>query len=248
MWPVVADFNQAFMRCSWAAMHFDRLQLEMADYLEGGAVSIEPTVDAEGNKQFTARVALEPPLELAFRTSDVIHHLRASLDHAVWALHPNGTKKTQFPVASSEEQWHNVQSQVAGLSGDVIDAIRQLQPFVEGGLGVNLVQLNDLATWDRHRAAQILVGIALSAGFGGFDLPADVPVPLIKLGPIEDGFAVGYWEKSGFWAENELPIVTFDIDLQFGPSTPAAGRPVRVALAGFQQVVEDALLRLSQVE
>jgi hypothetical protein len=241
----LADLSQAFRRLDWAGEHLDRLQLEMSEYLESGVVGIDTAVDEDGNEQFTARVEAQPPIELALRAADVVHHFRAALDNAVWALHPHGTKRTQFPVASTQEGWANVQAQIQGLSDEVINVLLAAQPFVDGGLGANLVQLNELAAWDRHRTPQILVGSALSAGFGGFGLPADVPTPLIRLGLIENGYVVGYFAKAGYWAEYPLPEVSFDIFLQFGPETPAAGRPVLVALAGFQQTALDALQRLN---
>ena len=177
----------------------------MTQYLESGFVCVDTSVDYDGNQQVTARVEVQPPIELALRAADVVHRFRAALDNALWALHPHGTKRTQFPVASTQQDWANIQAQFRGLPAEVIQVLLAAQPSVQGGLGSNLVQLNDLAAWDRHRTPQILVGSALGAGFGGFDLPADVPTPLVRLGSIENGYAVGYFAKTGYLAEHQLP-------------------------------------------
>ncbi len=241
----MADFGGVHRRTSWAEYHFQCLEKEATAYLESGAIHIDTEIQDNGSRLYRAHLPEPPPVELALRAADVIHHLRAALDNAVWELHPAGTRRTQFPVASSEQDWNNVQSQVAGLTDEVIATIRNLQPFVQGGLGQDLVQLNDLAARDRHRFPQVLFGATLAAGLAAWDLPHDAPMPNIELSTLEHGTVVGTWPKAGYWADKEFPAVTFDIHLQFGPDTPAPARIVRVALAAYQGVVDRAIGELA---
>ncbi len=235
-------FDDVLTRVGWAEHLFQRLEQETAAYIQNGGVSVDTEVQLDGGHVYRARIPAPPPVELALRTADVLHHLRAALDNAVWTLHPNPSRRTQFPVASTEEQWANVQPQIAGLSDELTSAIRDLQPLAEHGLGQDLVQLNNLAAWDRHRFPQLLVGATFAAGFAVTgDLPHDLPLPQIVHAVLEDNAVVGTWPREGYWADHDLPIVDFDIDLQFGPDTPAIGRPVRVALAAYQAVVDRAL-------
>lgn len=99
-----------------------------------------------------------PPLNFAVRTGEIVNHLRASLDHLIWALvlkrHKSPTFKVQFPVCLTAAKYEKAIEGgiIKGVSGSAQAIIERLQPYhatkpAEDALAI----LHDLNNIDKHK-------------------------------------------------------------------------------------------------
>lgn len=101
----------------------------------------------------------EERIELGVRASEMIHHLRASLDHfafvSAWKQHGEPRKGTGFPICSGLDDWQDgrVRRQIRLMTPDAKAAVEAIQPFK----GVEWSRkLRDLSNMDKHRQAIVL--------------------------------------------------------------------------------------------
>jgi hypothetical protein len=141
---------------------------------------------------------LEPiPVEFALITGDVLHNLRAALDHTVYQLAcaQLGEPTTEpyrwaaFPVAESEEKYkaHSKQS-IGRLTGATVAAIDSLKPYRGGN--IPLWRLSALDNIDKHRLV-LTVASALTEADVGQSIPQFIPGlrtwPAEPICPLELG-------------------------------------------------------------
>lgn len=94
-------------------------------------------------------------------TGDVIHNLRAALDHSVFALavhnqlkpRPQNEHLLAFPIANSAGEWKDSARRIQGISEAAVIALRNAQPYVTGSK--NLARLARLSNEDKHRNVTI---------------------------------------------------------------------------------------------
>jgi hypothetical protein len=112
------------------------------------------------------------PLRFSVLAGEIIHHLRSSLDHLVWALvlqrHATPTFKVQFPLYTIEKEFKAAKKGgiIKGISGSAQAIIERIQPYREGSFGRSpsdhpLRILHDLNIADKHT----LLAVAVSAAF-----------------------------------------------------------------------------------
>lgn len=98
------------------------------------------------------------PDDCKILTGEIVNHLRSSLDYMVGMLveMDSGKKgnKTQFPIASTEQDFKGCFNFIRGLNDSHIAAIEQLQPFKGCSWTKNLAYLNNK---DKHNEL-IIVG------------------------------------------------------------------------------------------
>ncbi|QEY31523.1 hypothetical protein EVJ50_03915 [Synechococcus sp. RSCCF101] len=95
--------------------------------------------------------------QIAVIAGDVVHNLRAALDHAYWkctqahARSDKERKRIQFPIFSSEQA---LKSYLPGLPARVsqafANALTTLKPYREGG-SIHLCSIHDLDIKDKHK-------------------------------------------------------------------------------------------------
>ena len=98
-----------------------------------------------------------PPLRFAVLTGEVAHHLRASLDHLVWALasqKQQPTNRVQFPVCETTEKFELAirNGALLGVGRRAVEKIKALQPFNEPTpREAAIYVLHQLDVTDKHR-------------------------------------------------------------------------------------------------
>ena len=99
----------------------------------------------------------------SFLGSEIVHHLRSSLDHlvyhAAWRDSGNVQKRTQFPVYRKQDDWRkNVARDLKGVSPQHVSLIEAVQPMN----GVTWTgHLADMSNADKHRIG-VDIGISTS--------------------------------------------------------------------------------------
>ncbi len=125
---------------------------EVSSYmLETNTLTGERATYAKENNEFVSQAAII--------IGDVIHNLRASLDHAYWEAtneyaKSEGEKKSiQFPITSTEEAFNK--SIIPGLPARVserfVTNLRSLKPWRKNGGNHSLCAIHDLDVSDKHK-------------------------------------------------------------------------------------------------
>ena len=88
---------------------------------------------------------------------EALYHLRTSLEylayHLVWLDKGEPHRQSQFPIVSKAADWRPAARRIPGLTGEHLDAIRNLQPF----MGTTWTKdLAELSNEDKHRSALVL--------------------------------------------------------------------------------------------
>jgi hypothetical protein len=150
-------------RLLWAARRLSELRKAADDYLTTAFKVREDLVAATAVARLT--ISDLPPSELGSMAGDVIHNLRACLDNLIWEITPTAarSRRTAFPIRSTEAGFASaVTENLSGLPAAVVDAARNVQPFVPerlGGLANNggelLKLLDDFWNDDKHRVPTV---------------------------------------------------------------------------------------------
>lgn len=111
-----------------------------------------------GERATFAKKNVEVANEAAIIIGDILHNLRAAIDHAYWnctekhAKSDGERKNIQFPITSTEEALRD--SVLPGLpsrvSDDFSNALASLKPYREGGNQL-LCAIHDLDVLDKHK-------------------------------------------------------------------------------------------------
>jgi hypothetical protein len=107
------------------------------------------------------------PLRFAVMVGDVIHNLRSSLDHTLYALViKNGgipTNQTQFPICTTVEKFEQACSRgrIKGVSALAEKIIRLAQPYNSATPDDTFIAaLDDLSVLDKHRLPIVIASAA----------------------------------------------------------------------------------------
>ncbi|MDC6130521.1 hypothetical protein [Burkholderia gladioli] len=111
----------------------------------------------KGERWTRARENLEVSARVSAVAGDVIHNLRAALDHAFWTVvspHVEETRKksVQFPYARNESGWER-ELETRGairVGGAFCDYVRKLNVY-PGGDSDNLVLVHEVDIEDKHK-------------------------------------------------------------------------------------------------
>lgn len=187
-----------------ASTLMDQLRDIEKSYFESNAVDFVDYVDTSaGQKVFTWRVLVDPPLEIETIFKDAVSNLRDALDHAVHAassmIAERETRRTAFPFADTQE---GVRVRLRSRSlRDVPEAIwttlERQRPY-KGGNEL-LYGLNELRNPSTHRK---IVPMATRVG------SASIGVRELRLGPGSTLLPDTGWNASK--KEVELARVSLD--------------------------------------
>jgi hypothetical protein len=91
----------------------------------------------DNSTEHTYRVLTpEPPPGLAVRAGEIVHHLRSSLDHLIWALvlerHQSPDFRVQFPICTDVTEYKKALRGhiIKGVSGSAQALIKRAQPYM----------------------------------------------------------------------------------------------------------------------
>lgn len=112
-----------------------------------------------GMSTLMMRVA-DLPAESSLVVSDIVHHLRSSLDNLLFILlrgdelSPRDQRKIQFPIANAQADFPaNIdKGRLFGAAPALVAAVRSVQPFVStNDVSRRLALLDDVSRFDKHR-------------------------------------------------------------------------------------------------
>jgi hypothetical protein len=173
-----------------AKQHISNLKIANDAFLDTEPYAFTTQINAQtGEQEFhAARDFQVAPDEIALIVGDVVHNLRAALDHLAFQLWLNSPLRTgsgrhvYYPIAESADKYKaEHMRKVKGMTDDAIHAIGATEPY-QGGKGDALWVINELDIADKHRTL----------------LVSDVRVSGFKLYPTKSFFQDDDWVRSLF--------------------------------------------------
>jgi len=159
----VPDLRPIRARLVWAKGHAARVK-SLVEEWAATALVVDVQYDDE-RKVYVhqARVAVDPPVDIALAVGDVLHQSRATLENLVGVLRGSATSTSGYPIAGTAKAFETqAATKLEGVPQWAVDVIARLQPFATEGwswVGDALLKLHDMAIIDRHRALVIHAGI-----------------------------------------------------------------------------------------
>lgn len=189
--------------------HSARLKLERAkslvddllaisrQYVDGDPIRVEISDNVTARRrEWRATLVTPLPPTIALVTGDVIHNLRASLDHLagelVRAAGGTPTRRTEFPISLRDEQHFRsiLGTKLPHLTTEAESILNSLQPW-EGGNSA-LVQLHKLDVIDKHRLVLAAAVANTSLALDTLGLMAAAGVDVAKWQEQADDLRVYY--------------------------------------------------------
>ena len=180
-----------------AKTRLSQLKLEIEEYVSSPEVRERIKVeffDEEKRVNITLESADYPHefVEWSVTIGEIVHNLRSALDHLVWQLvGDNGSQPSEanmFPIVSlaAREGWEKIsKNKLKGVSDEMKERIRRIQPFAVPGARYDvtaLSKLHHLSNVDKHRRSlQLTRSIAGLRGDRNSD--ADDPYQKLKNDP-----------------------------------------------------------------
>jgi hypothetical protein len=174
------------------------------------------------------------PLRISVLTGEIIHHLRSTFDHLVWAasnkegLSSTKLKRITFPVCATPDKFKEAvkNGQLSGTSESLKEFVESLQPYKSDDSRNSIIQiLHDLDVIEKHK---LLILVTHAVRMGGNlkligELTSDVeiivasdpshPIPFFRA--IEDDVEV-HWVEYQTTTEPQWSILNdFTIQVTF---------------------------------
>ncbi|MBI2984948.1 MAG: hypothetical protein HYY50_04995 [Candidatus Kerfeldbacteria bacterium] len=159
------DLSRQFARNLWANKRRKELEATISYFFEKKPIELVGEIATDRlSWQLQLRLKEQPPLDdWGFMFSEVVHHLRASLDNAVFAIAVGLKSLTEkekrdltFPIVEDKGNWPLAQKRISCLPSEYVSAIELLQPFNHPNRNDKntidaLSLLRDLNDLDKHR-------------------------------------------------------------------------------------------------
>ena len=260
---MTADLTDVDARLEWANEHIAQLESRYPAFRERNPheIIVKPNPDQAADHygmflKINEPAATEVIREVALRTGDVVHSLRASLDYLAYAVVPNPGPDTAFPVwrshkhpvPTSAQYKACVLGKVKGAPHDFVKECLGLEPYF-GGAHEAIRVLDYLDIVDKHR---LVIGAfasheSVSLDFGRFmrSQPGFRPdIPEMRIGlvpaerfPLDDGDVLFSAPLDHI---NEMDAKP-QIEIALSEPKPFAGRSVVPALTELSQFVSDLI-------
>lgn len=209
-----------------AKEHYIEMREGINQYLSSKPYHVDIEKDDSGRAVYRLRVDTPPPPRLSAMAGDVVHNLRAALDHLAWALvEANGgtpSRGTEYPIASSKKDLPALaKGRLKGASNRSLQLTRRFKPYKGGTEG--FWQLHQLDIRDKHRLLFTLVAsnesvvlnmsesmrkLAREAGHDYADSIPDMPIGIRPADPcVRDG------EPLFVGSEDEAPELVEKFDM-----------------------------------
>jgi hypothetical protein len=266
---VTVDFTDIEARLKWADEQINQLIGRFPAFRERKPheIVVKPN-PGQAPDHFAQCLQINEPAasevigEVALRTGDVIHSLRAALDYLAYLVVPNPTVNTAFPVWRSDKhpiptpaQYKGcVLGKVKGAPPGFIKLCLGIQPYF-GGTHEAIRVLDYLDIVDKHRmvieafAAYKSVNLDFAGMMRGWEhVPADLPELRLGLVPAEqfpltDGYVLFSAPLDMIKKMDAQP----QIEIALGEPKPFAGRSVVPALTELAQFVRDLIDQFRRV-
>lgn len=140
------------------------IETETQSWARDNARELQYRRTADGLHEWYVDPPAQPPLSMSIDCGLTFYLLRSCFDYAAWQfIELSGGKPsraTAFPIVSDEARWTTArQNMLPGVDAQVLQVIREMQPFVRGGeMDAHALKfIDDFAQVERHR---YLVGTA----------------------------------------------------------------------------------------
>jgi hypothetical protein len=161
-------FYSAGLRISRAQEHLETLEAQVSSFFAEKPYTHIVEADPNGTHEIhKIRVTKPFPFRWRILATEIIEHLRAALDHAVWttAYLSTGNPNVEFAAFPFSNNSANFENRMRGLCKDVPSEIQALlktfEPYKEGN--DLLYMLNDMCNLSKH-ALIAFVGCATASG------------------------------------------------------------------------------------
>jgi len=148
----------------------DALELEVANFLSKDPPPVRlETKHINGGLEyaFIAYGEPNPPLRISVIAGEIVHHMRSSLDHLIYALViRNGVSPTfqhQFPICSTEKDFRQAgeRCQIKGVGANARRLIRSVQPFTTPTPDDTILYVvSQYDNADKHRLLVVVTAVA----------------------------------------------------------------------------------------
>lgn len=143
-----------------AREHFSQLLAATEQYFETDPFHVDIEEDDRGRTVYRLHVETPPPPRLSAVAGDILHNLRAGLDHLAYALvEANGGspgRHTEFPIARNAADFSSLlNGRLKGASRRAKALTKRFKPYQGGTEG--FWELHQLDIRDKHRLLITLV-------------------------------------------------------------------------------------------
>jgi hypothetical protein len=161
-------FYSARLRMERAREHLETLGSQISSFFSEKPYTHTVEADPNGTHEIhKIRVTKPFPFRWRILATEIIEHLRATLDHAVWATAylSTGNPNVEFATFPFSNSPANFENRMRGLCKDVPSEIQALLRTFEPYKGGNdlLYMLNDMCNLSKH-ALITFVGCATASG------------------------------------------------------------------------------------
>jgi len=158
-------YGQVLAKCDRADKHIDELNARLDQFKRDNPNVFRREEDTEtGDVSFYIEQVPEVPPDIPAIAGDVIHNLRAALDHLVWKLVEAAgnipTNKTCFPIFDTPAQYkRSAPTKIEGVHKLAKQKFDRIHPYKRGN--INLWRLHRLDIIDKHN-------LLITLGFANF--------------------------------------------------------------------------------
>lgn len=219
---------------------FDSLKNEIIAWIASNPYSLAFQTNPDSTRySVILRVNNEPPLQRwSLKVGDIVHNLRCTLDHLVYAIaiHESGQdpppseNRLMFPICDTSDNFRDeCKRRLATLSANANAIIEGLQPYNRPHPNVPplLSILRNFSNTDKHKLLRLAFASAATAeiGFvGPTDMSVVKPKFIVNTGELKDGA-----EVIAFVFDRPTPNMQFDkhifdimIAINHGKPTPSS--------------------------
>lgn len=166
------SFYSAKLRIERAAEHVEKLKAEIDEFFAENPYTRVAEPDSDGvHDIYKLKVSKRFPLRWRVWATEIIEHLRASLDHATWAAAYLSTgiadiEQAAFPFAATAADLENsIRRRSKNVPAEILTVLRRFKPY-EGG-NRTLFILNDLCNLSKHALVAFVAGATAYHEIGG---------------------------------------------------------------------------------
>lgn len=236
-------FKDSKLKIKRADQHITALREIIATYTHKIPYKINTDVNL-GNGRYGIELTLikDPPNEISIISSEIVHHLRSSLDVLSCSLaKTNGAtniSSTYFPFAGSRDGFesNSTQKKIKLLSPDHIKIIHSFKPY-KGGNDL-LWSLNQLSNTDKHRMIVPIGGMSPSVNMNLVakplgTIPHKFSIPK-AMSPLEKSTVIFIYPE-GLQFEGDITVL---FDITFRNTDPIECQPVITVLNELSSLVK----------
>ncbi len=235
-----------------ALEHLGELHSSVQAFGESSPYTITLDDDLDtGEKVAKIKLPVQPPVGISVLAADAIHNLRQALDHLAYQVAilvsgsdpPPNEETAAWPIHNTEKAFRDQLGRKIGtptkIPKTLLTILESLQPY-QGGDGDMLRILRDMDDGAKHRYYPAVAGIVRTAS----RIEAGSVAPLVQLEPLEVGETeVARFKPVGTQVKMEG---TFEVNVIFGPGSPAAGLMVTQYIQATREMLTKRLVEPSE--